>query len=65
MTSRVILAPPIYLLYTEGQLGLHKGKPIFMAAYHSKAQAEGEMIKILKTGQCAFIVQKDVEMENI
>ena len=64
MTNRVILAPPIYLLYTEGQLGLHKGKPVFMAAYHSKTQAESAMIDVLKKGHCAFIVQKDIDMEK-
>jgi len=63
MTSK-ILAPPIYLLYTEGQLGLHKGKPVFMAAYHDKNHAESRMIEILKKGNCAFIVQKNVEMEK-
>ncbi len=64
MTNRVILAPPIYLLYTEGRLGLHKGKPVFMAAYHNKIKAERKMVEVLKTGRCAFIVQKDVDMEK-
>ena len=64
MTSRVILAPPLYLLYTEGRLGLHKGKPRLMAAYHDKIQAEGAMVKVLKTGHCAFIVKKDIDMEK-
>ena len=45
-------------------MGLHKGKPIFMAAYHSKVKAEGKMVEVLKSGRCAFIVQKDVYMEK-
>lgn len=58
-----ILSSPLYLLYVEGELGMHKGKAIFKQAFHDKASAEDQMIKILSSGRCAFIVHKKTEGE--
>ncbi len=58
-----ILSSPLYLLYVEGELGMHKGKAVFKQAFHDKTSAEDQMIKILSSGRCAFIVHKKTEGE--
>ena len=58
-----ILSSPLYLLYVEGELGMHKGKAVFKQAFHDKNIAEDQMIKILSSGRCAFIVHKKTEGE--
>jgi hypothetical protein len=37
---------------------MHKGKPLLMAVFNTATRAEGEMIKILQRGDCAFVVKK-------
>jgi hypothetical protein len=48
----------LYELWIEGEIGLHKGKPLLKAVFPSAIEAEKKMIEILKQGRCAFVVKK-------
>ena len=46
---------PLYNLYVEGDLGMHKGKPVLKQAFYTREEAEKEMLKLLVSGRCAFV----------
>ncbi len=48
----------LYELWTKGELGLHKDKPLLKAVFPSAVTAERQMIKLLQQGHCAFVVKK-------
>ena len=50
----------LFELWVAGKLGMHKNKPLLMAVFDTATRAEGEMIKILLRGDCAFVVKKKI-----
>jgi len=48
-----------YEVYVEGEIGLHKGKPILHSVYISRLKAQKAMSEILRRGKFATLVVKD------
>lgn len=48
-----------YEVYVEGELGLHKGKPILHSVHTSRIKAQKIMSEMLRRGKFATLVVKD------
>lgn len=48
----------IYLLYVEGELGIHRGKPTFKRAFNSLEEANTALVSELINKKPALIVHK-------
>lgn len=48
----------IYLLYVEGELGIHKGKPIFKRAFNNLEEANEALVSELLNKKPALVVHK-------
>ena len=55
MVSHNFVPYPLFNLYVEGDLGIHKGKPVLKQAFYSKQEAEAAMVKCLISGRCAWV----------
>ena len=48
-----------YEIYVEGEIGLHKGKPILHSVYTNRVKAQKIMADMLRSGKFATLVIKD------
>ena len=48
-----------YEIYVEGEIGLHKGKPILHSVHANRVKAQKVMAGILSRGKFATLVVKD------